>query len=131
MINLIGYGDSVYNDFGGHFEKNAKDKITKLYNTLDKSVLSILLFHRGQYFDMIVDVGYDVVLSGHLHGGLVNIKGIREYILNKHFGTDRYVKGEYRIGDSVMYLSSGIAKRKNIYRIFNTSQINILELKTK
>ena len=133
MINLVGYGDSLYDDTGEAgviFQKKAKEKISKLYGTLDKSVLNVLLFHRGQYFDIIADTGYDIALSGHLHGGLINIKGVREYVLRKHFGDDRYLKGEYRLGDSVMYLSSGIADRKNIWRIFNTPEISILELKT-
>ena len=131
LINLIGYGDCVYDDSNSIFEEKAKDKITRLYNTLDKTVLSVLLFHRGQYFDMIADVGYDVVLSGHLHGGIVNINGIRERVLNKHFGTDKYVKGVYKAGDSTMYMSAGVAGRKNLPRVFNTAEINILELKSK
>ena len=134
MINLVGYGDSVYDDTGTAgeiFKTKSKEKITKLYNTLDKNVLNILLFHRGQYFDMIADIGYDIVLAGHLHGGLVNIKGVREYILDKHFGASHYLKGEYKSDDSVMYLSAGIADRKNVWRVFNTPEINILELKTK
>ncbi len=134
FINLVGYGDSLYDDTGeagGIFRTKAKEKIKKLYNTLDKTVLNVLLFHRGQYFDLIAEAGYDIALTGHLHGGLINIKGVREYVLYKHFGNDSYLKGEYRLGDSVMYLSAGIANRKNIWRIFNTPEINILELKTK
>lgn len=134
LINLVGYGDSLYDDTGEAgeiFRKKAKEKTTKLYNTLDKTVLSVLLFHRGQYFDMLAETGYDIVLAGHLHGGIVNIKGIREYILSTHFGADKYLKGEYKIGNSTMFLSSGIANRKNVPRIFNTSEINIVELKTK
>jgi len=131
LINLIGYGDSIYDDSNEIFQNKAREKLTALYNTLDKSVLSILLFHRGQYFDMIEKVGYDVTLAGHIHGGIININGIREYILNRHFGNSRYVKGEYRKNKSTMFLSAGIAKRKHIPRIFNPSEINILELRAE
>lgn len=131
LINLIGYGDSVYDDTDGLFEPHSKDTLTKIAGTLDKSVFSILLFHRAQYFDMISELPYDLVLSGHLHGGHANIKYIREKILQEHFGTSEYVKGRYTKNGHDMIVSAGIAKKDDMYRIFNTPEIVTVELKCK
>ncbi|MDD4690192.1 MAG: metallophosphoesterase [Eubacteriales bacterium] len=130
-LNIIGYGDDVYDDFDGLFRVKAEQRLKNLYNTLDKTVPSILMLHRAQYFDVAANLGFDVVLSGHLHAGLVNIKGVREYVINKHFITSKYVKGEYKEEDSVMYLSAGLAGKGIIPRIFNTPEICVVEIKSK
>ena len=131
LINLIGYGDSVYDDTGNHFETHAKKTLTSLANTLDKNVLSILLFHRAQYFDMISQLPYDLVLAGHLHGGHVNLPYVRELILQKHFGSDKYRKGEYHLNGSEMIICGGTALKDDLYRLFNTPEIVTVELKCK
>lgn len=130
-LNLIGYGDDVYDDFDGLFEKQGRKRLTALHNTLDPSVMSVLMLHRAQYFDMAAEIGYDVVLSGHLHGGHVGIKPFQSKILNEHFGSDKYSKGEYSSGDSMMYVSGGLANKNGIPRIFNTPEIVVLELDAK
>lgn len=131
LINIIGYGDEIYNDFDGNFQKHSNRTMQALYNTLDKTVLSVALFHRAQYFDVLSDIGYDVVISGHLHGGHAGIKYIREYILESHFATSEYIKGEYKKNNSVMYVSGGLANHNGIPRLFNTPEIVVLELESK
>jgi predicted MPP superfamily phosphohydrolase len=130
-INLIGYGDDVYDDFDGLFEKQGRKRLTALHKTLDPSVASILVMHRAQYFKMAAEIGYDVVLSGHLHGGHIGIKKIQSCILKEHFGSDIYSKGEYTEGDSRMYVSGGLANKNRIPRIFNTPEIMVVELDAK
>ena len=131
LINLIGYGDDVYDDFDGLFDMHAKERLTAIHNTLDPSVLSILMLHRAQYFETASDIGYDMVLSGHLHGGQINLPKFQPYILEKHFGTTKYSKGEYDYNDSKMYVCGGLANKNNIPRIFNTPEIMVVELDAK
>lgn len=127
-INIIGYGDDIYSDFTDHFEKQAQKRLTDLSYQFDNDELSVLLMHRPQYFETTSDLPYDLTLSGHLHGGLINIKQIRTKILKEHFGTDKYCKGEYNIGDKKLIISAGIAKEDKIYRIFNTPEIVVVEI---
>lgn len=129
-INIIGYGDDIYSDFTYHFEKQAKKRLTDLSNQFDNDELSVLIMHRPQYFETTAALPYDLTLSGHLHGGLINIKQIRTMILQEHFGTDKYCKGEYNIGDKKMIISAGIAKEDKIYRVFNTPEIVVVEIKS-
>lgn len=131
VINLVGYGDSIYDDIDGNFEKKAKKKLKELYSTLDKDVFSVLVFHRAQYFDMTSAIGYDMVLSGHLHGGQINIGIVRDYILNKYFGTAEYVKGQYNKNGSVMYICGGTSKKNGIYRVLNTPEVVVVELQAE
>lgn len=131
-INLIGYGDEFYDDLSSDkFEKHAEKRLKELHKNLDSTVLPILLMHRPQYVSLANKLGYELVLSGHLHGGYVNIPIIQSKILMKHFNTDKYVKGEYHEGNATMFISSGTAREKNMPRIFNTPEIMIVELKSK
>lgn len=129
-INIIGYGDDIYSDFTYHFEKQAQKRLTDLSYQFDNDELSILIMHRPQYFETISELPYDLTLSGHLHGGLINIEQIRTKILQKHFGTDKYCKGEYNIGNKKLIISAGIAKEDKIYRVFNTPEIVVVEIKS-
>lgn len=129
-INIIGYGDDIYSDFTYHFEKQAKKRLTDLSSQFDNDELSVLIMHRPQYFEATSALPYDLTLSGHLHGGLINIEPIRTQILQEHFGTDEYCKGEYNIGDKKMIISAGIAKEESIYRIFNTPEIVVVEIRS-
>lgn len=129
-INIIGYGDDIYSDFTYHFEKQAKQRLTDLSEQFDNDELSVLIMHRPQYFEMTSDLPYDLTLSGHLHGGLINIEPIRTKILQDHFCTDEYCKGEYNMGDKKLIISAGIAKEENIYRVFNTPEIVVVEIKS-
>lgn len=128
-INIIGYGDDIYSDFTYHFEKQAQKRLTDLSYQFDNDELSVLIMHRPQYFEATSALPYDLTLSGHLHGGLINIEQIRTKILQEHFGTDKYCKGEYNIGDKKMIISAGIAKEDKIYRVFNTPEIVVVEIK--
>ncbi|MDE5964620.1 MAG: metallophosphoesterase [Eubacterium sp.] len=129
-INIIGYGDDIYSDFTYHFEKQAQKRLTDLSYQFDNNELSVLLMHRPQYFETTSNLPYDLTLSGHLHGGLINIEQIRTKILQEHFGTDKYCKGEYNSGDKKLIISAGIAKEDKIYRVFNTPEIVVVEIKS-
>ncbi|MCM1115397.1 MAG: metallophosphoesterase [Clostridium sp.] len=129
-INIIGYGDDIYSDFTYHFEKQAQKRLTDLSYQFDNEELSVLVMHRPQYFETTSALPYDLTLSGHLHGGLINIEPIRTKVLQEHFGTDKYCKGEYNIGDKKLIISAGIAKEEKIYRVFNTPEIVVVEIKS-
>ena len=131
-INLAGYMDNNFDDVNTYFRDKAKSELTALGKTFDTSKYTICLIHRGQYFDFLSGIeGYDLFLSGHLHGGLVNIPKIREKILNEHFGTDKYVRGMYRENGKTEIISGGLSEEKKIPRVFNTPEVVSVELKVK
>ncbi len=130
-IDLCGFGDSIYDDSDGNFRDKSMKRLKKIYENTEEDALSILVFHRAQYFDMPAEVGFDIVLSGHLHGGHVNLPYIQDYILEAYFNCTDYSKGIYKNADSTMYVCGGIEKKDGIYRIFNTPEIITVELRTE
>ncbi|MDD6483572.1 MAG: metallophosphoesterase [Clostridiales bacterium] len=131
-INLTGYMDNNFDDTNTYFKEKAKRELTSISKSFDSSLYTICLIHRGQYFDYLSEMPYyDLYLSGHLHGGLINIGPIRDMILEKHVGTSKYSKGMYTENGKTEIISAGIANDDGIPRILNTPEIVIAELLTK
>ena len=96
---------------------------------LYKDEFNVLLFHFGNEFDMVSDE-YDLVISGHVHGGIIRIfnRGLIGYDQKATF-SPKYSKGVYRKDSgSVMVMSAGLGDA--IFpRINNPREIVILTLK--
>ena len=95
-----------------------------------KDEFNILLHHYGNEFDLISDE-YDLVISGHVHGGLIRFfgRGLINTVIRKPF-FPKYSKGVYRKeSGSVMVLSAGLGNAI-IPRINNPREIVIITLNT-
>jgi len=68
------------------------------------SAFSILMSHRPTAFDVAADVGVQLTLAGHTHGGQLGFNGKSLlYALNP----EKYMWGEYRKGEHALYVSAG------------------------
>lgn len=77
-------------------------------STLEESqnvAFKILMSHRPDAFDHAADRGISLTLAGHTHGGQIGFMGRSVF---DSYWEDRYLWGEYRRGDSVLYTSSGV-----------------------
>jgi uncharacterized protein len=75
-----------------------------------KSDYHIVLNHCPQYSDNISaqmknDINVDFILSGHTHGGQINLFGFIAYLPK---GCGKYLKGWYNNNNPKMYVSKGI-----------------------
>jgi predicted MPP superfamily phosphohydrolase len=68
----------------------------------------ILLCHRPYYFKEATAAGFDLVLSGHTHGGQVVLGQIGRDVLAPARIVSPYVSGLYSEGGSKMYVSRGL-----------------------
>lgn len=89
----------------------------------------ILLAHNPLYFETYVAYGANLILSGHVHGGLVRLPGIGGL-----FSPDRtlfppYSKGVYQKGNAVMVVSPGLGGPP--LRLFNPPQAYVLTLRSQ
>jgi len=93
----------------------------------DKGVLSVLLSHRPEEDDVYRKSGYDVVFSGHAHGGQVRIPFLLNGLYAPHQGLfPRRAGGIYRDG-FVHVVSRGLQK-KRAPRIFNRPELCLLQI---
>lgn len=89
---------------------------------------NILIAHNPLYFKEYADWGADLVLSGHVHGGVVILPLIGGVISPQVRLFPEYYAGEYQIGTSQMILSRGLHMHSIRIRLFNMPELSCVTL---
>ncbi len=97
----------------------------------DESRYNILMAHNPEFFDDYADYGPDLVLAGHLHGGIVAIPGIGGVISPQLKLFPKYDFGKFEKGKTTMIVSRGIGWHSIPIRIFNKAEIVSVVIKQK
>lgn len=87
---------------------------------------TILLAHNPFLMDTYAEWGADLVLCGHVHGGLVRLPLVGGLLSPERKFFPPYDKGSYRRDQTQMYVSGGIGKP----RLCNPPELNLLHLKS-
>ncbi len=91
-------------------------------------VFTLLLSHRPEPVEVYRDSGFDLVLSGHAHGGLVRLPGLPNGLLAADQGLfPKYTCGRHDLGATPMIVSRGLSLVR-WPRIFNPPEVVIVEL---
>lgn len=117
------------NVYGVYYESMEKDEYYQSI-TLDKTKFNIMLCHDPKYFDTFANMGFDLVLSGHVHGGIIRLPLIGGLLSPDRTFFPKYDKGIYKINSSYMNVSAGLGD-SIIKRTFNPPEINVLLLKNE
>jgi len=107
------------------------DAVNSARVTEDDSAFTLLLSHRPEHFALYADCGFDLVLSGHAHGGQWRVPGLLPNgLLAPNQGLfPRYTTGAYRSGSTTMVVSRGLAKESTrIPRFYNRPEVVIVSL---
>lgn len=94
----------------------------------DKSKFSVLLAHNPDYFEKYAKWDADLVLSGHVHGGVVRIPGWRGVISPMWRIFPKYDGGRFDTNGSTMILSRGLGMHTIPFRLFNPAEIVVIDL---
>lgn len=131
-IGLCGIDDPFSVD-GNNITDTLKNSINEVgqYDGFD-----VLLFHRANLFDTLKNCNFDLILSGHMHGGqfrLPNGKGVvapkSGWGSNSPMLFPKYVGGYYKHNKTRMIVSRGIGNPMIIPRLFNRPEIVVITLK--
>ena len=99
--------------------------------TPSKDAFNILLCHRANVYPAINDLGFDLVLAGHLHGGHVRIPFVGGLISPNRELFPKYTSGVYSEADSVMVVSRGLGNSTDFPRLFNSPELVFITLLSK
>ncbi|MCI8559539.1 MAG: metallophosphoesterase [Dorea sp.] len=88
----------------------------------------ILLAHNPAYVKEYLAWGADLVLSGHLHGGIVRFPGGIGAISPSFALFPRYSGDHYREGEKDIVVSKGLGVHTVCVRLFNPAEVVVLEL---
>ena len=94
-----------------------------------KPIYSILLIHEPDFIDNLDLNNYDLVLSGHSHGGQVRLPLIGKIFTP--YGSEKYYDEYYKINNTDLYISSGLGTSKIKFRLFNKPSFNFYRITNK
>lgn len=90
---------------------------------------NILLAHNPAYFKEYVSWGADLILSGHIHGGIIRIPFLGGLFSPEKIFFPEYDAGLFESNESNMIVNRGLGYSKVHIRLFNRPEISLVELK--
>ncbi|MBP3543840.1 MAG: metallophosphoesterase [Lachnospiraceae bacterium] len=130
MINICGVDDPdviKYTENG----KPITEQLKLAEETADSELFTILLSHRPELKEMYEEYNFDLVLSGHAHGGQWRIP----FLLNGLYAPNQglfpeYAGGRYDYENGTLLVSRGLARESTpIPRIFNRPELVIVDIR--
>ncbi len=88
----------------------------------------ILMAHNPAFMKVYLEWGADLILSGHLHGGMVRIPGLGGVISPDLRLFPRYSGGKYHCGNSEVVVSRGLGNHSIPIRFWNPAEMIELKL---
>ena len=101
----------------------------ELVKEADGGSLTILLAHQPQLLNYYAIQGYDMVFSGHAHGGQWRLPFIGGVIAPGQGFFPEYTEGEHVEGNTTMYISRGLGNSICPLRLFNRPEVVWVKLK--
>ena len=130
---LIGGVDDPHAYTNSHhavrLDRRWKEQFWHCCSHTDDHIYSILLSHRPELTKYYRDSGFDLVVSGHAHGGQVRIPGLVNGLLAPHQGFfPPFAGGQYQLGSTSMIVSRGLCLN-HIPRIYNPPELVIIDIR--
>lgn len=127
-IKLNKNGSSIL--LSGLDDLESKEGLKNQLGYADPNYYNILLYHRSDKFDFVSDYNYDLVLSGHSHGGIVRMPFVGGIFGNENVLFPKYDYGLFQKNNSTMIVSSGLGD-SSIPRFNNPYEIVCITLQSE
>lgn len=115
------------------YTKNAKgmlEQLNEIQGKAEPDCYTVLLSHRPELIETYMRYDFDLILSGHAHGGQWRIPGVLNGLYAPNQGLfPKYAGGEYDFEQGKMIVSRGLARESTLApRIFNRPELVIIDL---
>jgi predicted MPP superfamily phosphohydrolase len=121
------FGDAVINFAGIDYQRMHSHYLQGMEQLIVPGAVNIMLSHNPDVFPVAAAQGYGLTISGHTHGGQVDVE-----ILHQHVNVARYftpfVQGLYRRGNSSVYVSNGLGTIGVPVRLGAPPEVSVLRL---
>lgn len=105
-----------------------EEEITRHIGVPDGEIFQILMAHPPEYTDVYRSWGADLILSGHLHGGIVRIPFLGAVFTPQLRLFPKYSGGFYREGDTHIVVSKGLGTHTVNIRLFNPAELIVIHM---
>jgi predicted MPP superfamily phosphohydrolase len=124
LLNICGIDDA---EIGA---ESYMQQIVKADHQTEPDLFTIFMAHRPEYIDTYLQYDFDLILSGHAHGGQWRIPGVLNGFISPNQGFfPEYAGGEYVFDHQTFIVSRGLAKESTrVPRIFNPPELVIIDI---
>lgn len=128
--NVAVCGAEIDRQYYRKFRKHPMDAgyLPKILGRPREDACQILIAHTPQYFEEYVAWGADMVVSGHVHGGIMRLPVFGGVLSPNLTLFPKYDGGRFAYGKSVMILSRGLGTHTVPLRIFNPAELVVIDL---
>lgn len=102
--------------------------LQELLGPKPEKYFTVLLAHNPDYFTAYAEWGADLVLSGHVHGGIARLPFLGGVIAPSLKLFPKYDGGVYHEKQSTMILGRGIGTHSPNVRFFNPGEVVVVDL---
>lgn len=131
-VPLLLSGVSSNRNAGSSIATKVASTITYLSSLGENSIkpsYKILLLHEPDFIDEIDPSYFQLILAGHSNGGLIRIPYLGGLFLPK--GAKKYSDDFYQLGNTKLFVSSGIGTTNMKFRFHNRPSFNLYRLVNK
>jgi len=126
-LNLIGVDYQSRARFGPARDGIVSEYLEGVAPLMLPGAVNILLSHNPNTFDRAAELGIDLSLAGHTHGGQVTLEYISPDLSPARLIT-AYVRGWFQKGESQLYVNRGIGTIFSPVRFGSPPEITVYEL---
>lgn len=121
-IALWGIPDPYEMVFSG--APDTEEQLRQAMENVDSADFTVLLAHRPELLAKYAQFPFDLVVSGHAHGGQVRIPGVLNGLYAPNQGWfPKLAGGAYTQDGTTLIVSRGLAVRTRLPRIFNRPEV--------
>ncbi len=124
---LLQFGQARLNLAGHDYEKMGSNYLPGLEAMARPDALNLLIQHNPDVFPRAIAAGFQAVLSGHTHGGQINVEILEENVNVARVFTP-FVKGRYEMGGGQLYVSSGLGTVGVPIRLGAPPEVTLIQL---
>lgn len=127
---ILRFGGAALNLAGVDHQSRhgGREYLTAVGNLTQPNAFNLLLSHNPDVLPVAARQGWDLMLSGHTHGGQINVEFLDQSITPARFLTP-YIYGAYHEQNTAAYVTRGIGSIGIPARIGAPPEITILRLR--
>ena len=108
--------------------KISTEYLQKLVGFSDNQCYNILIAHNPVYFKNYMECGADLILSGHIHGGIIRLPFAGGVISPQYKFFPKYDAGRFEKDGKTMLVSRGLGLHTIKIRMFNRPELMVVTL---
>ncbi len=124
------WGLEIDRKYYKRFKQENMDRgyIKKLLGICNRQDMNVLIAHNPQHFERYCDWGADVILSGHVHGGVIRLPFLGGLISPQFTFFPKYDAGRFQKRESTMIISRGLGMHTIPVRMGNRCELAVVKM---